>query len=155
MTCKIAPKVLRKWQRKTRPNFNNSSTRWETSKTSLKTSTTAIKLTFVSLRGAYCPRPWPRGPRRLDDLPRSLLSDTLAQHSSSLITVHTLSQHDTRLQLDRSHTNQKCHYTTLWNISTGIPVTILTVKRLLVQVLHPTQHKTGHFGDALPSQSLN
>jgi len=26
---------------------------------------------------------------------------------------------------------------------------------LLVKVLHPTQHKTAHFGDALPSQSLN
>jgi len=23
-----------------------------------------------------------------------------------------------------------------------------------VKVLHPTQHKTGHFGDVLPSQSL-
>jgi len=26
---------------------------------------------------------------------------------------------------------------------------------LLVQVLHPTRHKIGHFGDVLPSQSLN
>jgi len=25
---------------------------------------------------------------------------------------------------------------------------------LLVKVLHPTRHKIGHFGDALPSQSL-
>jgi len=26
---------------------------------------------------------------------------------------------------------------------------------LLVQVLHPTRHNIGHFGDVLPSQSLN
>ena len=30
-----------------------------------------------------------------------------------------------------------------------------TFHRLLVKVLHPVGHKIGHFGDALPSQSLD
>ena len=105
----------------------------------------------------------------------SIIIHTMSQNQATILLSPTspnldrfskifLVQTSTKLQWGHHkvfhHTLNVC-YTTMQNINVkkvaiGLVWNKYRVKRLIdwVNALHPTWHKTDHFGDALPSQSL-
>jgi len=70
----------------------------------------------------------------------------------------TESSNNSRTQFHQTSNNARCEQCTDKKILRAARdcAQAETIFRLIdrVRVLHPTQHKTGHFGDAFPSQSL-